>query len=85
MKVSNPSYIVSQRAKNPFKEGESIPGTTDVKTQSGSSIANFLGAVASNTYTVYAYATVGGYTKQIEAIVNVADPLRPGFYYWRAL
>ena len=85
MRVNNPSFIVSQRARNPFKEGESIPGTTDVKTQSGSNIANFLGVVASNIYTVYAYATVGGYTKQIEAIVNVADPLRPAFYYWRAL
>jgi type II secretory pathway component PulK len=85
MKVSNPSFIVSQRAKNPFKEGDPIPGTTDVKTQSGSNITNFLGPVASNTYTVYAYATVGGYTKQIEAIVNVTDPLRPAFYYWRSL
>jgi type II secretory pathway component PulK len=80
MRVSNPSFIVSQRAKNPFKEGDPIPGTTDVKTQSGQNITNFLGVAVSNTYTVYAYATVGGYTKQVEAIINGNT-----ISYWRAL
>ena len=44
-------------------------------------LASYLG-VASDTYKVYAYTTVGGYTRQIEAIIQKgnAAPL-----YWRAL
>jgi type II secretory pathway component PulK len=81
MGVSNPSFIILQRDQKPFKDGDTIPGTTDVKTQDGQNIVpTHLGFVESNTFTVYSYATVGGYTKTIEAVLNGSN-----ISYWRAL
>ena len=37
---------------------------------------------SSNTYKVYSYATVGGYTRQVEAIILRGNPVP---LYWRAL
>ena len=76
--------IVQERQKNPFKDKTLIPGIGDVKIYDVL-VSSYLTVVPNNTYTVYAYAKVGDYEKQIEAIVNVANPLNPVFYYWRAL
>ncbi len=53
-----------------------LPGTT-------SQAANFL-TETSNVFKVYSYATVGGYTKQVEAVITRSTS---GFTvsYWRAL
>jgi type II secretory pathway component PulK len=46
----------------------------------GQNLSTFLTTRSVEYYKVFAYATVGGYTKQIEAIVN-----GNAFSYWRAL
>lgn len=53
-----------------------LPATT-------SKVANFL-TETSNVFKVYSYATVGGYTKQVEAVITRSTS---GFtvQYWRAL
>jgi type II secretory pathway component PulK len=69
--------IISRRNSNPFTS------TSEIVNMSGMDplVASYLD-VTSNIYKVYAYATVGGYTKQVEAIIDLAksSPL-----YWRAL
>lgn len=70
------SLIVQQR---PYSDKNNIPGISDMKLD-GVALSNYLSVTASNTYTVYAYATVGGYTKQVEAVVNGNS-----ISYWRAL
>ncbi len=47
-------------------------------------VASYLD-VTSNTFTVYSYATVGGYTKQVEAIIQRSGNGALIPYYWRAL
>ena len=47
------------------------------------SVSSYL-SFSSTIYKIYSYATVGGYTKQIEAIVNVGNPQNP-ILYWRSL
>jgi type II secretory pathway component PulK len=69
------SLIISRRDSNPFTSTSEIvnmPGMDPL-------VASYLD-VTSNIYKIYAYATVGGYTKQIEAIVDLTknSPL-----YWR--
>jgi type II secretory pathway component PulK len=69
--------IISRRNSNPFTS------TSDIVNMPGMDplVASYLD-VTSNIYKVYAYATVGGYTKQVEAIIDLtkSSPL-----YWRAL
>jgi len=81
MGISNPSIIAARRVDNPFKTGDTIPGTAGVQTQSGKNITNFLD-MTSTIYKVYSYATVGDYTKQIEAVINKDSS---EVLYWRAL
>ena len=66
-------YTAESLANSPLIQGVMVPG---LRTNAA---LNFL-TYQSNTYTVYSYATVGGYTKQIEAIINGSQVL-----YWRAL
>jgi type II secretory pathway component PulK len=69
--------IISRRNSNPFTS------TSEIVNMSGMDplVASYLD-VTSNIYKVYVYATVGGYTKQVEAIIDLTkgSPL-----YWRAL
>ncbi len=69
--------IISRRDGNPFTS------TAEIVNMSGMDplVASYLD-VTSNTYRVYAYATVGGYTKQVESVIDLtkSNPL-----YWRAL
>jgi hypothetical protein len=79
--------IIENRTQTPFTD-ETIPASvksTFVPWLSSQTPASSFLATQSTIYKVYVYATVGGYTKQIETIANVADPLRPVFYYWRSL
>jgi type II secretory pathway component PulK len=67
--------IISQRSSKPYAKKEEIPLTPGMD----SLVATYLD-VASSYFTVYSYATVGGYTRQIEAIVKGKE-----IFYWRAL
>jgi type II secretory pathway component PulK len=68
-------YTADSMANSPLIQGVMVPGLHS------NAAANFL-TYQSDTYTVYSYAKVGGYIKQIEAIIQSgnATPL-----YWRAL
>lgn len=59
-----------------------IQNLSDVGLSNANTVSFYKLDVGSTTYKVYSYATVGGYTKQIEAIIQrgSATPL-----YWRAL
>ena len=69
--------IVNRRNDQPFtstSEITNMPGMEPL-------VASYLD-VTSNTYKVYSYATVGGYTRQVEAIILRGNPVP---LYWRAL
>jgi len=77
--------IVVERNRNSFKDHavvQNYSGIRDVLI-AGSQAANFL-TETSNVFKVYSYATVGGYTKQVEAVITRSSS---GFTvnYWRAL
>jgi len=66
--------------ERPFTDLGKVPGIADIKIN-GVLVSNYLSATPpSNIYKVYSYAAVGGYTKQVEAIVQGGSRL-----YWRAL
>jgi type II secretory pathway component PulK len=71
------SLIINRRNDQPFTS------TSEITNMSGMEplVASYLD-VTSNTYKVYSYATVGGYTRQVEAVIQRGNttPL-----YWRAL
>ncbi len=71
------SLIINRRNDTPFAS------TSDITNMSGMDllVASYLD-VTSNFCTVYSYATVGGYTKQIEAIIT-KNPF--SVLYWRSL
>jgi len=73
--------IVNKRKSQPYLSKQEILDTPAMV----SMVASYLD-VTSSIFRVYSYATVGGYTKQIEAIVNVSNlpPLSP-VLYWRSL
>lgn len=73
--------IVNKRKTQPYASKQEILDTPGMD----SMVASYLD-VTSTIFRVYSYATVGGYTKQIEAIVNVSNlpPLSP-VLYWRSL
>lgn len=72
--------IIETRQKTPYT---AVPGTIfgDIKIND-SNVSNYLTATPSGIYKVYSYATVGGYTKQIEAIIYKDSSQ---VLYWRAL
>jgi len=72
--------MITKRNSQPFTLQSEIVNMPGMDTM----VASYLG-VTSSLFKVYAYATVGGYTKQIEAIVNVGNPQSPVFSYWRSL
>jgi type II secretory pathway component PulK len=77
--------IMENRSRNPYTL-TTMPDSVKAAMVPGlrtTAAVNFL-TDQSNFYKVYAYATVGGYTKQIEAIVNMGNPLNP-VLYWREL
>jgi len=70
--------VIDLRQSEPFDEGRIspyLPPTLTVNKE------NF----TSNTFTVRSFATVGDYTKQIEAVVQAAKVANPTVLYWRAL
>jgi type II secretory pathway component PulK len=82
------SLILDERAKAPFTDHaktSAFPGISGVMiplidAAGNTLVANYL-TETSNVLTVHSYATVGGYTKEVEAIIT-----RPsGVRYWRAL
>jgi type II secretory pathway component PulK len=74
------SLIINKRNEKPFEttsEITNMPGMEPL-------VASYLG-VTSTTYTVYSYATVGGYTRQVEAIIQRGGGGALTSLYWRAL
>jgi type II secretory pathway component PulK len=67
--------IIRNRIDKPYKTKAEINNTPGMD----SMVASYLD-VASTYFKVYSYATVGGYTKTIEAVVNGTN-----ISYWRAL
>ena len=79
--------IIEERKKAPFTDHAKVsdfPGINSTFLPSTTlQVANFL-TETSNVFKVYSYATVGGYTKQVEAVITRSNS---GFTvnYWRAL
>lgn len=77
------SLVIDERAKAPFTEDKvsGFPGVSGAKIPALETLtATYLGA-KSSALTVRSFATVGGYTKEIEAIIVPPSGVR----YWRAL
>jgi type II secretory pathway component PulK len=74
--------IIEARNKAPITDPTNYPYVKDLKLE-GLKLTNYL-TDTSNNFKVYSYATVGGYTKQIEAGITRSNT---GFTvnYWRAL
>jgi type II secretory pathway component PulK len=70
-------YVDADRASTGTARLSPIIGNIQINRQN---LSSFLTTSSSEYYKVFAYATVGGYTKQIEAIVHGNT-----FSYWRAL
>ncbi len=62
----DPALILAGR---PYSTKDNITGIDTVMTAGNQNVKNFLD-VTSTVFTVYAYATVGGYTRQIEAVIT---------------
>lgn len=72
--------ILQERQIAPITELGKVPSIGDIKIN-GVLVSSYLSTTPpSNIYKVYSYAAVGGYTKQVEAIVQGGNRL-----YWRAL
>jgi type II secretory pathway component PulK len=69
------SVIINKRKSQPYASKREITETPGMDTM----VASYLDSTSS-IYKVYTYATVGGYTKRFEAIVNGS-----AISYWRAL
>ena len=78
------SLIIDERAKAPFTDHGKVseyPGINGAKIPTLDTQTEIYLNESSNVLTVRSFATVGGYTKEIEAIIA-----RPsGVRYWRAL
>jgi hypothetical protein len=72
--------VVERRNKEPFKKPEEINAFLGPE---NTMVAGLL-AVTSDVFKVDSHATVGGYTKQIEAIITRSGS-RFTISYWRAL
>lgn len=81
--VGQAGMVVERRNKDPFKE------PTEMSAFLGPDKAALVGLldVTSNTFKVNSFATVGGYTKQVEAVITrSSDAYNPfKISYWRAL
>lgn len=77
--------IVEARKKAPFTDHAKVSDFAGINNTflTTLQVANFL-TETSNVFKVYSYATVGGYTKQVEAVITRSTS---GFTvnYWRAL
>jgi len=74
-----PAIILANR---PYASGTSITGIDNVMTASGLKITNFLKSTTSSLCTVESFATVGDYTKQVTAVVDLSAGT---FLYWRSM
>jgi DNA uptake protein ComE-like DNA-binding protein len=73
--------IIQGRQKTPYADLEKVPGIGGIQIN-GLNLSSYLTTTVGGYSTVYSYATVGGYTRQIEAIIS-KNPLK--IFYWRAL
>lgn len=80
--ITQADTIVTARSRQQFTQVSDVKNFMDSTTYSN--LASNL-TITSTIYKVYSYTTVGGYAKQIEAIVNMSNPLNPLLYYWREL
>lgn len=80
--ITQAEVIVAARAREPFKLISDAKQYIDNETYG--KIAGYL-TCQSAIYKVYSYATVGGYTKQVEAVVDRSNINNPQVLYWRAL
>lgn len=83
--VSDANRIVTERQTTPYVQAD-LAGNGKLaliignRFLHGLSVTNYLTTTSIGYYKIYAYATVGGYTKQVEAIINGNT-----ISYWRAL
>ncbi len=80
------SMIVAQRNKEPYKDLTTVAGISgmNVRGMPGSNpVANYL-KVTSDVLKVTSSATVGGYTKVVEAVINRSSSA-PIYLYWREM
>jgi type II secretory pathway component PulK len=75
---NNARAVIDLRQRRPFDKESILPYLPPNLTVSQD---NF----TSNTFTFRSFATVGNYTKQIEAVVLAAAGASPAILYWRAL
>lgn len=73
------SMIIEKRSQEPFVERKDINAFTGMNTMAAGMLD-----VTSNVFKVDSFATVGGYTKQIEAVIDRSTP-EFTVRYWRAL
>ncbi len=79
--------LIVEARKNPFTDHGTVSGYAGINgiflPTTGLQVANFL-TETSNVFKVYSYATVGGYTKQVEAVITRSTS---GYSvsYWRAI
>jgi len=73
--------IIENRQRTPYADLEKVSGIGGIQIN-GLNLSSYLTTTVGRYSTVYSYATVGGYTKQIEAIIT-KNPLT--ILYWRAL
>jgi DNA uptake protein ComE-like DNA-binding protein len=73
--------IIQGRQKTPYADLEKVPGIGGIQIN-GLNLSSYLTTTVGGYSTVYSYATVGGYTRQVEAIIS-KNPLK--VFYWRAL
>jgi type II secretory pathway component PulK len=73
--------IIEDRKKTPYTDLGKVPGIEGIQIN-GLNLSTYLTTTVSGYSTVYSYATVGGYTKQAEAIIS-KNPF--SVLYWRAL
>ncbi len=84
------SLIVAQRNKEPYKDHAVVSGLSGVngvnvaRMQGNNPIANFL-KESSDVLKVSSSATVGGYTKIVEAVIDRSSTSRAPLLYWRAM
>lgn len=75
--------VIEERSQNPYTLSTVPDSVKTAKVPWGSTMLAYSYLTDhSSIYKVYTYATVGGYTKQIEAIINMD---KAQILYWRAL
>jgi type II secretory pathway component PulK len=79
MRIAGAETLVAAREQDPFFFKQVSDARTYIDTSGGNLTSQ------STVYKVYSYATVGGYTKQVEAIIDRTNASKPQVIYWRAL